>query len=101
MKTVVVRYKIKPEFADENQRLIEQVFAQLAREQTQGLRYQSFRLEDGVSFMHVATREGGPDTSPLVQLEAFKAFAAGMKDRAQEPPVTTEVTVIGSFSSLG
>ena len=32
MKTIMVRYKVKPEFADENQRLIEQVFAQLARD---------------------------------------------------------------------
>lgn len=65
MKTVVVRYKVMAEFADENQRLIEQVFAQLAREKPSGLRYQSFRMDDGLSFMHVATREGGPDIASM------------------------------------
>lgn len=100
MKTVLVRYKVKPEAADENQRLIEQVFAQLAREEPGGLRYQSLRLEDGVSFMHVATRDGGPDESPLLKLEAFKAFVAGIKDRCVEPPVQTEIQPIGRYDGF-
>jgi hypothetical protein len=100
MKTVVVRYKTKPESADENQRLIEQVFAQLAREKPAGLRYQSVRLDDGVSFMHMATREGGPEDSPLMKLDTFKAFLAGIKDRTVEAPVTTEVTVVGRYDGL-
>jgi hypothetical protein len=99
MKTVMVRYKVKPELADENQRLIEKVFAQLAREKPAGLRYQSFRLDDGVSFMHIATREGGPDDSPLLKLEAFKAFVAGIKDRCVEPPVTTDVQPVGQYGA--
>ena len=100
IKTMVVRYKVKPGMADENQRLIEQVFAQLERDKTQGVRYQSFRLEDGVSFMHVATREGGPDDSPLVKLESFKAFVAGIRDRCTEPPLQTEATPIGRYDAL-
>ena len=100
MKTILVRYKVKPEFADENQRLIEQVFAQLARDKPAQLRYQSFRLDDGVSFMHIATREGGADDSPLLKVEAFKAFVAGIKDRCVEPPVQTEVGPIGRYEGL-
>ena len=67
MKTVCVRYQVKPEFADENQRLVEQVFAQLARDEPAGLRYQSYRLADGVSFMHIASRDG-TDGGPLETL---------------------------------
>ena len=100
MKTVVVRYKVMPEFADENQRLIEQVFSQLAREKPGGLRYQSFRMGDGVSFMHIATREGGPDDSPLAKLDAFKTFAAGIKDRCVEPPVQMEAQPVGRYDGL-
>jgi hypothetical protein len=99
MKTVLVRYKVRPELADENQRLIEQVFAQLARERPAGLRYQSFRLADGVSFMHVASREG-TDDSPLLKLEAFKAFVAGIKDRCVEAPVQTEMAPMGCYDAL-
>ena len=100
MKTVVVRYKVMPEFADENQRLIEQVFAQLAREKPGGLQYQSFRMGDGLSFMHIATREGGPDDSPLAKLDAFKTFLAGIQDRCLEPPVQMEVKSVGRYEGL-
>ncbi|MEP6823876.1 MAG: hypothetical protein ABI919_03595 [Ramlibacter sp.] len=100
MKTMLIRYKVKPGMADENQRLVEQVYAQLAREKTAGLRYQTFRLEDGVSFLHIATREGGPEDSPLPKLETFKAFVAGIKERCVEPPVQTESRPIGSYDGF-
>jgi len=99
MRTVMVRYKVKPELADENQRLIEQVFAQLARDKPAGLRYQSFRLSDGVSFAHVATHDGA-DGNPLVQLDAFRAFVAGLKERCEEPPLQLEVQPIGRYDAL-
>ena len=98
MKTVLVRYQVKPEFADENQRLVEQVFAQLAQEKPAGLRYQAFRLSDGVSFAHVASHEGAGGT-PLVRLEAFRAFAAGIEDRCQEPPVAVDMEPIGRYDA--
>lgn len=100
MKTMLIRYKVKPEMADENQRLIEEVFTQLALEKTAGLRYQSFRLEDGVSFLHIATREGGPGDSPLPKLETFKVFVAGISERCAEPPVQTEMEPVGRYESL-
>ena len=100
MKTILVRYKVKPELADDNQRLIEQVFVQLARDKPDGLRYQSFRLDDGVSFMHVATRDGEAEESPLMKVEAFRAFVAGIKDRCVEPPVQTEMKAIGRYDGL-
>ena len=53
MRTIVVRYQAKPERADENQRLIEAVFAELNEHEPEGFTYKVFRLEDGVSFIHV------------------------------------------------
>ena len=60
--TKVIRYRTKPESADENERLIREVFAELA-EQARGLRYATFRLDDGVSFVHVAVLDG--EENPL------------------------------------
>ena len=42
---VVVRYQTKPERADENQALIERVFAELNEVHPDALRYASFRLD--------------------------------------------------------
>ena len=39
MKTIVVRYQTKPERADENQRLIEAVFAELDERKPKGFTY--------------------------------------------------------------
>jgi hypothetical protein len=36
MKTTVVRYQAKPEMADENQRLVEAVFDELAEREPEG-----------------------------------------------------------------
>jgi hypothetical protein len=99
MRTVVVRYQVRPDAAAENERLIKQVFAQLARDQPEGLRYQSMRLADGVSFVHVASHDGA-GANPLTQLEAFKAFVSGIKERCVEPPVTIESEVIGAYDAL-
>lgn len=51
MTTTVVRYEGKADRADENQQLIEAVFAQLEEREPEGFTYKVFRLEDGVSFM--------------------------------------------------
>ena len=59
----VVRYRTKPEHADENARLVGAVFAELAADDPGGLRYVTLRLEDGVSFVHVAVIEG--EINPL------------------------------------
>jgi len=101
MRTVMVRYKVKPESAAENERLIGQVFAQLARDKPAGMRYQVFKQADGMSFVHVGSSQaGGPDGNPLVKLEAFKNFTAGIKDRCEEAPVTVEMHAIGAYDSL-
>ena len=46
-KTVIVTYRTKPETADENERLVKNVYAQLAAEAPGGFHYAAFRLGDG------------------------------------------------------
>jgi len=99
MKTVMVRYKLKPESAAENERLIKQVFMQLARDKPERMRYQVFKQADGLSFVHVSAFDH-PDGNPLTQLEAFKAFAAGIKERCDEPPATVELQQVGRYDHL-
>jgi hypothetical protein len=96
MSTVVVRYRPKPELADENQRLVEAVFQALTEQQPDGLRYITLRLGDG-TFVHVA--EVTADTNPLGALDAFAAFSAGVADRCEpgEGPNPQPATVVGSY----
>jgi len=100
MKTTMIRYKVKPALADENQKLIERVFAQLERERPRGLRYHAFRLDDGVSFVHISSRDVGPESSPLMRLESFNAFLADIRNRCDEPPAQIDVISLGRYEML-
>ncbi|HEY7146900.1 MAG TPA: hypothetical protein VH637_21865 [Streptosporangiaceae bacterium] len=93
--TKVVRYTTRPESADENEQLIKAVFAELAEQQPDGLRYASFRLDDGVSFVHVAVLEG--EENPLSASAAFGEFQAGIAGRCVTGPDAADATVVGSY----
>jgi hypothetical protein len=97
MKTIMVRYKVKADRAAENESLVAKVFEQLQREKPTGLRYASFKLNDGVSFVHMASLETADGSNPLGDLAAFKAFTAQIKDRCEEPPLPAELTAVGSY----
>jgi len=97
MKRIMVRYTVKPDQADANQRLVEQVYAELQRDAPSGLRYATFKQNDGVSFVHIASIETESGDSPLSQLPAFKAFQAQIKERCEELPVVVDLDEIGSY----
>jgi hypothetical protein len=99
MDTTVVRYTTRPERADENQALIEKVFVDLAAAAPAGLRYASYRLADGVSFVHVAAVEG--ETNPLTATAAFVEFVREIADRCVEGPVASGATVVGEYGFRG
>jgi hypothetical protein len=93
---IVVRYRPKPDRADENQRLVEAVFAELAATDPGGIRYATLRLGDG-TFVHVADIEG--DTNPLASTAAFAEFQREIADRCEDGdgPNPQEATVVGSY----
>lgn len=96
MKTIMVRYKTSEAHASANEALVRAVFNELRSRAPEGLRYASYRLADGVTFVHIATLEAS-DKNPLAVLPSFKAFQEGLKDRCVEPPVVTELSVVDSY----
>ncbi len=95
MRQVMVRYKVKPDRAAENEALVRAVYEELAASEPEGLRYATYRLEDGVSFVHLATVDG--EHNPLAETAAFARFQADVRDRCEEPPVATELHEVGSY----
>jgi len=91
----VVRYTTRPEAAEENERLILGVFAQLADESPGGLRYVAIRLDDGVSFVHVAIFDG--DDNPLPGLSSFGEFVSAIGTRCADGPSPANGAVIGDY----
>jgi len=95
MATTVVRYKVKEGRGDENQELVEAVFAELSDASPSGLRYGTLRLEDGVTFVHIARTDG--DENPLNDSAAFKHFVEGLPERCAEPPAPLQGTLVGNY----
>ena len=96
MRQVMVNYRVKPGRASENEALVRAVYEELHEAQPNGLRYATFQLPDGVSFVHVAAHEGD-GTNPLTGLAAFQRFQEKIAERCDEPPVVTELREIGSY----
>jgi hypothetical protein len=96
MGNSMVRYRVRPDRADENVALVHAVYEQLARERPEGLHYATFRLPDGVSFMHIVIESDQPGRI-LNELAAFTAFAGDIESRCDEPPVATELTLVGKY----
>ena len=98
MSTRVIRYRTHPDRADENQRLIEGVFAELAERRPEGVRYASVRSADG-SFVHIVTVDVEPN--PLLALASFARFQEGIGERCDEAPVVSVLHEVGSYRVLG
>jgi hypothetical protein len=97
MSTKLIRYKTRPDQANENQRLIEAVFTELKARTPEGVRYMVLRLADN-SFVHLV--ESGEEKNPLLALDAFKQFSGGVRDRCQEPPLVNDAVVVGDYRML-
>lgn len=92
--TKIVRYRVAPSRGDENADLVRAVFEELAATSPDGFHYVTFRLDDGLTFVHVATIES---TNPLASSTAFARFQAEIEERCEEGPVVADATVVGAF----
>jgi hypothetical protein len=97
MRRMLIRYTTKPEHTAENQQLIENTFAELKTRSPDGLRYMVLKIGEG-DFVHFVESEGA--TSPLGEIEAFRAFQKGVLDRCLERPQSGEASIVGNYRML-
>jgi len=95
MRRLMVSYTVKQGYAEGNEELIRAVYSELHEQAPEGLRYATFRLEDGLSFVHLAQVEG--EVNPLSVLPAFRAFTAGIGERTEAPPQSSPLAEVGSY----
>jgi len=96
MNPTLIRYRTRPERADENERLVKAVFAELKAKKPAGLHYLVLRLEDE-TFVHLVASEGD---NPIGQMDAFRSFQNGIRDRCLEPPQSKRATIVGNYRML-
>ena len=99
MRRVMVRYTVKPGQAEANERLVRDVYDELGRLQPEGFHYGTFKLDDGLTVVHLATHDDG--SNPLPEVAAFRRFQEGLGERCAVAPVLTELEEVGSFRFSG
>lgn len=97
MNQTMVRYTVKPEQAARNEELVRRVYDELRQTAPAGLRYATFLLEDGVSFVHVASVETADGANPLRDIAAFRAFQEGIAERCDVPPALVGLREVGAY----
>ena|SRR5205807_2988551 len=97
MQRRMIRYKVKPDRVADNEQLVSAVYEELHRAAPPGIRYATFKLDDGASFIHLVSIETEDGSSPLRNVEAFARFQQGIDDRIEEGPVVTDLHEVGSY----
>jgi hypothetical protein len=97
-KRLVTRYAMQSaEAANENQRRIEAVFAELAEAEPDNVSYLVLRLADD-SFLHVSFHNhGDDDINPIASTAAFARFQEGHADRREGGIDQQTATLIGAY----
>jgi hypothetical protein len=97
-KRLVTRYAMQsPDAADENQRRVEGVFAELEASTPDNVSYIVLRLADD-SFLHVSFHDhGDKEVNPIASTAAFAHFQDGHADRRVGAVDQQTATLVGAY----
>jgi hypothetical protein len=97
-KRLVTRYAVKSaEDADENQRRVEGVFAELEQAKPDNVSYIVLRLADD-SFVHVSFHDHTDDeVNPIASTAAFAHFQDGHGERREGGVDQQTATLVGAY----
>jgi hypothetical protein len=95
---LVTRYASRSaEAADENQRRVEAVFAELDQTRPDNVTYLVLRLADD-SFVHISFHGHAPDgINPIASTEAFARFTDGHGDRRDGQIDQQRASLVGAY----
>ncbi len=88
-RVTFVRYTAKIQHAAENETLSRPVFEELRKAAPDRVAYAVFRKEN--AFAHIFINLDGEDSSPLVELPAFRAFSKDSAVRMEAPAEVTRI----------
>jgi quinol monooxygenase YgiN len=97
MKAVKVQYTVKPEYADTNKRNIRKVMEDLQEIANPGIRYSSFVLDDGKTFVHFGVYSDQAAMDVLNNLPSFQFFRDQLKASGPDaPPNADDLNLVDS-----
>lgn len=98
MERVLVTYKVKPDRVEENEEFIKAVYAELRQINDQTIHYATFKLDDGQTFVHLASFTSMDKQPILTESKAFKAFQENLKERCEIPPDPQKLREVDAYN---
>jgi len=97
MKAVKVQYTVKEEYAETNKKNINQVMSDLRKLNNPGVKYSSYILNDGKTFVHLGIYSDEEAMSVATNLDSFKKFQTELKESQPEvPPQADDLNLVAS-----
>jgi len=101
MKIVRVQYTTTHKFASRNQENILQIVDELKKVNHRGIKYSTYLLPDGKTFMHFDQFENEEAHEGLMALESFKKFSAELWASGLEvEPQLELLSLVGSSENF-
>ncbi|NCF64537.1 MAG: hypothetical protein GWP61_01095 [Chloroflexi bacterium] len=97
MNAVKVQYTVKAEYVETNKANIQRVMADLRKINNPDIKYSSFLLDDGKSFVHLVMRANDEAQKTLGELPSFQEFQRQLRESGPEvPPKAEDLALVGS-----
>ncbi|KAA3658159.1 MAG: hypothetical protein DWQ04_25990 [Chloroflexi bacterium] len=97
MNAVKVQYTVKEEFVETNKQNIARVMQALRELNNPDIKYSTFLLDDGKTFVHIAMRANEAANEILPNMEAFKEFQQQLRASQPElPPKAENLTLVAT-----
>ncbi|MBO0882054.1 MAG: hypothetical protein J2P17_17275 [Mycobacterium sp.] len=97
MSVTSLRAKVKTEHVAQAEELVRRLFAAVADNAPEGIRYASTKSADGQTFVVLLQLDDGVIDNPIVEYPEFKELQAGLTEWMEQPPAMDQLTVIGSY----
>jgi hypothetical protein len=98
MESVMVTYKVKPERVAENEEFVKAVYEELHQINDPDIHYATFKLDDGQTFVHIASFTSAEKQPVLTGSKAFKAFQENLGERCEVPPNPQKLNQVGAYN---
>ena len=98
MERLMVTYKVKADRVEENEQLVKAVYEGLRQINDPDIHYATFKLNDGQTFVHIASFALMDKQPILTESKPFKTFQEKLKDRCETPPDPQKLNEIATYN---
>ena len=101
MINVIVTYKVKPAFVEENKKNIQKFLDDFKKLDTSSFQYNIYTKEDNATFVHYSTYRNEEVQTEILNVPSFKEFQRLRDESGLNGTHTVEIlTYVGSSSEI-